>query len=131
MRYMEGWILRRNRKFLKPSCNVPPVETPTYEQGQDEISEMKQGTSEPPVPDTGRSKSSFNTGTTRIKGRTNQRPEPPKVHEQGREPQVEANVPEPPLKIDHQGREPPVEANVPEPPLKITIKGGNLQLKTI
>ena len=71
---------------------MPPVETPTYEQGQDEISEMKQGTSEPPVPDTGRSKSSFNTGTTRIKGRTNQRPEPPKVHEQGREPPVEDHL---------------------------------------
>ena len=36
-------------------------------------------------------------------------PEPPKVREKGREPQVQANVPEPPLKMHHQGRELQVE----------------------
>ena len=35
-------------------------------------------------------------------------PEPPKVHDQGRETQVEAKVPEP-LKMHHQEREPQVE----------------------
>ena len=48
---VDGRILRRNRKFLKPSCNVPQVETPSYEQ-EPEVPATKMGTAEPPAPNT-------------------------------------------------------------------------------
>ena len=48
---VDGWILRRNRKFLKTSYNVLRVETPSYEQ-EPEVPATQQDTAEPPVPNT-------------------------------------------------------------------------------
>ena len=80
--------LRRNRKLLKPSCNMPPVATTAYEHGQDEISETK-GTSEILEPDT---EDQYQAATLVLPGMSRGEtkvPESLKVHDQRREPQIE------------------------------------------
>lgn len=71
-----SYVVARYSSFLKPSCNLPPVETTAYELGQDEASEVKEGASEVhvPVPDM---EDQAQASTQKLTGKNG-------VHDQGR-----------------------------------------------
>ena len=92
---VDGQVLWRNRRFLKPTYNWPPGESTEYGQGQDDVSEVKEGNSTEPVTVPGVT-SDVPVPRPDMEGQapasTQERNGKEGVKDQGREPQVEVQL---------------------------------------